>query len=233
MSEVSERARVLVAGEHGAGVDDATPVALQAPGIEPVARSIGRMLTALGELMGTSATTAEVRVGNLELAYERLPRPNGAIRARFLDEPEPPAEGLRVVPVGPEVAGGSAGTDPSEIGQWERGVSAARAGAHSEALAHFGWEADRAASRGSHARAAIAYRSASIEADRVGRSDLANRLLRLAGKHYLCAAEGRETPLRGVRQAYEAAAKCFLHAGNLELAETSIRRARSLDDSLG
>lgn len=232
MSEASEKTRVLVTGEHGAGVDDSVDLSLEAPGLEPVARSIGRMLTALGELTGAPATTAEVRVGNLELAYERLHRPNGAIHARFLDEAERSTESIRPVPRGAEGDGPTV-SDEGEMGQWERGVSASRSGAHSEALAHFGWEADRAAARGSHARAAIAYRSASIEADRVGRADLANRLLRLAGKHYLSTAEGRETPLRGVRQAYEAAAKCFLQAGNLELAETSIRRARSLDDALG
>ncbi|MGH9306227.1 MAG: hypothetical protein ACRD0I_05000, partial [Acidimicrobiales bacterium] len=123
--------------------------------------------------------------------------------------------------------------EQADVGLWEQGVNAARAGAHSEALGYFEKEAADALDGESPARAAIALRSASAEAELLGRSDTANRLLRTAGKRYLDVAETAHTPLRGIRQAYEMAAKCFLQAGNLKMAETAIVRARSLDDALG
>lgn len=235
MSELIERVPPLTVGEHGprAG-DDAARVREAVPGIEPVTQGIGHMLAALGELVGSPATTAHVRVGALKIEYQHLDRPKGAIVARWADRADGGAEPsqtgpTRVVAPGPTENGGRAHAP----GEWEQGVGASRSDAHGEALTHFCREAEDAAGRGRHARAAIAYRSASAEADEVGRHDLANHLLRLAGKHYLAGAESRETPPRGIRQAYEVAAKCFLQAGNLALAETSIQRARSLDDVLG
>ena len=227
MTDVSDRAQALVIGEHGA--DASSGGALGNPGIEPIAQSIGQLLVALGELTGRASNTAEVRLGGFELRYHRLDRPRGPIELRDLDDDSAETPPL---PVTDSRRHGDSDVH-SEAGAWELGVNAVREGLYSEALAHFGREAEEAAEAGSDGRAAIAYRSASAAADKIGRYDLANRLLRLAGKHYLNVGETRDTPLRGVRQAYETAAKCFLQAGNLELAETSIRRARSLDDVLG
>lgn len=228
MTDLSDGVRALVIGDHGPEAAGASAAAaLGRPGIEPMAQSIGQLLVALSELVGVAAVTAEVRVGGLELAYQRLDRPQGSIELRWVDDPaSPAAEPIPLV--------GSPEADPfADAGGWELGVSAVREGAYSEALSHFEREAEAAAEAGSDGRAAIAYRSASGAADKVGRYDLANHLLRQAGKHYLNAAEARETPPRAMRQAYEAAAKCFLQAGNLRLAETSIQRACSLDEALG
>lgn len=198
------------------------------------------MLLVLSEVAGAPAVTAVVRVGGIEVEYQALHRPNGAIRVCRTGRAEEP-DNVRFLGARARVDDGEDRSIPAEDGPtsggegdaWTQGVNAARAGAHSDALTSFQQEADGMAADGNHARAALAYRSASAQADQLGRSDLANKLLRLAGKHYLCAAEARETPLRGIRQAYEMAAKCFLQAGNLPLAESSIRRVLSLDEALG
>jgi hypothetical protein len=111
--------------------------------------------------------------------------------------------------------------------RWELGASAAREGDHSLALELFEAEARDAEAHNIHQRAAIAYRSASREAGWIGRRDYANKLLRLAGKHYLYVAEEPRTTARGRVQSFVTAAKCFLQAGNLGLAESCIARARS------
>jgi hypothetical protein len=113
------------------------------------------------------------------------------------------------------------------VDRWELGASAAREGDHTLALELFEAEARDAEARQIHQRAAIAYRSASREAGWIGRRDYANKLLRLAGKHYLYVAEEPQTTARGKVQSFVTAAKCFLQAGNLGLAESCIARARS------
>ncbi|MGH9207557.1 MAG: hypothetical protein ACRD1G_13555, partial [Acidimicrobiales bacterium] len=115
---------------------------------------------------------------------------------------------------------------------WDRGVAASREGSSAEALELFETEADNAAAQSQNQRAAIAYRSASREAMIVGRRDHANKLLRLSGKHYLMVAESPETAVRAVVQAFVAAAKCFLQAGNLPLAGASITRALATSEIL-
>lgn len=231
------RRATVVYGEQGSAAIEPSAPAARDGVIEPIARGIGQLMVALSDLEGASADTAHLRVGRLDVEYQGLQRPNGSIRLSWLDHPESEPSPIRLLAeAGARAPGESAATeapDTEDAGRWELALSAARAGAHSEALAHFEREADDAASAGAHGRAALAYRSASGQADRLGRSDAANRLLRLAGKHYLCLAEGRETPVRALRQAYEMAAKCFLQAGNLVLADTSIKRALSLDDVLG
>ncbi len=121
----------------------------------------------------------------------------------------------------------TAGTGPRAVDRWELGASAAREGDHTLALELFESEARDAEDRQIHQRAAIAYRSASREAGWIGRRDYANKLLRLAGKHYLYVAEEPNTTARGKVQSFVTAAKCFLQAGNLGLAESCIARARS------
>jgi DNA-binding response OmpR family regulator len=102
-------------------------------------------------------------------------------------------------------------------------------GSHREAIAVNVQEAETWDSRGEHARAGVAYRAASREADEMGQDELANKLMRLAGKSYLSCAERASDP-RISRRCYLEAARCFMVAGNLVLAERSIDYAQSLDD---
>lgn len=225
-------AGTVTLGEQGAGGQERSTLldGVVRPEVVAVVRSIGRLLAAVGDLLDLPVTTARVHVGAVELDYRALHRPDGAVQLRRLDRP------VRALAVTDrhDVTAPAAVEEPREApGHWERGVKAAQAGAHTDALRHFEQEAEQLTARGVHARAALSYRCASAQADRLGRTDLANRLLRLAGKHYLSAAETPQTPHQAMRQAYEMAAKCFLQAGNLPLAETSIRQAISLDEVLG
>jgi DNA-binding response OmpR family regulator len=107
--------------------------------------------------------------------------------------------------------------------------AARESGAHREAIALNVQEAENWDARGEHARAGLAYRAASREADNLGQNELADKLMRLAGKSYLNCAE-RAGDARASRRCYLEAARCFMAAGNLVLAERSIDFAQSLDD---
>jgi DNA-binding response OmpR family regulator len=101
-----------------------------------------------------------------------------------------------------------------------------------ESLAHFLREAERWEADNDYARAARTYRTAAAEAIRMGHQDFANKLTRLAGKMFLTWAEhapGASTS----RDAYLNAARCFINAGNLQLAERSIDHAQSVDAAPG
>jgi hypothetical protein len=119
------------------------------------------------------------------------------------------------------------------VDEWVRGVVAARDADHSQALSSFEAEAAEAVDSGSPQRAAIAYRAASAAARAAGRSDDANRLLRLAGKAYLDIAELSETIPQGVFMAFREGARCFLDAGNLPLAHTCLSKAIAIGETLG
>jgi tetratricopeptide (TPR) repeat protein len=224
LEELSAAPSELALGEHGAGVESESGDLESAPGLEPLIRSIAAQLVALGELAGVASRVGGARVGPLRLEFEALHRPQGPVHASWGSE-SATADGTARFGESGEVA------RPAEA--WARGVAAARAGDYDTALAEFEADAETAAADGAHARAAIAYRSASVHADGVGRHDEANRLLRLAGKFYLSAAEDCGAPLRGVQQAYETAAKCFLQAGNLRLAGQCIDRALAVCEALG
>jgi len=103
--------------------------------------------------------------------------------------------------------------------QWLRGVAALRQADHPQALAAFEAEAEAAVAAGSPQRAAVAFRAAAASARSIGRGDESNRFLRLAGKSYLEIAEGANTLPQGVFSAYREAARAFLEAGNLPLAQ--------------
>jgi DNA-binding response OmpR family regulator len=111
---------------------------------------------------------------------------------------------------------------------WMLGLEASRLGKHHEALANFVAEAEQAESLGRYARAALAYRSASVTAGEMRDRDSANKYLRLAGKMYFSWAEHDDDPAH-VRDAYVNAARCFLMAGNLKLAKKSVDYATSID----
>lgn len=77
--------------------------------------------------------------------------------------------------------------------------------------------------------AARAYRGAALVATRMREDDLGNKFTRLAGKMYLSLAE-TTTNARAIENAYVAAAKCFLEAGNLQLVTKSIALAASFEE---
>ncbi len=108
-----------------------------------------------------------------------------------------------------------------------------RRGEFNTALAAFETSATQNEEIQEHAHAAIAYRAASQAADRLGRTDRANHLLRLAGKHYLSSAEYHSSSFQSRSDGFTMAAKCFLHAGNLRLAAQALQRALDMDDSVG
>ncbi len=117
--------------------------------------------------------------------------------------------------------------------QWLRGLAALRQADHPQALAAFEAEAASAVAAGSPQRAAIAFRAAAASARSIGRADQANRFLRLAGKSYLDIAEGANTLPQGVFSAYREAARAFLEAGNLPLAQQCLTKALAVGEALG
>ena len=117
--------------------------------------------------------------------------------------------------------------------QWLRGVAALRQADHPQALAAFEAEAAAAVAAGSPQRAAVAFRAAAGSARSIGRADESNRFLRLAGKSYLEIAEGANTLPQGVFSAYREAARAFLEAGNLPLAQQCLTKAHAVGEALG
>ncbi len=120
----------------------------------------------------------------------------------------------------PPVSGG-------EDAGWIAATHAEQLGRFSEALDLYLEEAERAERQLQYARAAIAFRSASAMAGRQQQPDLSNKLLRLAGKMYLQLAEDSKQG-SDISDAYVSAAKCFLLAGNLQLAKKSVSIAESM-----
>lgn len=117
--------------------------------------------------------------------------------------------------------------------QWLRGIAALRQADHAQALAAFEAEAAQAVAAGSPQRAAVSYRAAAASARSIGRADQCNRLLRLAGKAYLDIAEAGTTLPQGVFSAYREAARAFLEAGNLPLAQQCLTKALTVGETLG
>jgi len=131
----------------------------------------------------------------------------------------------------PSAAGGRA--PERRAHQWLRGIAALRQSDHAQALASFEAEAAEAVAAGSPQRAAVAYRAAAASARSTGRSDQWNRLLRMAGKSYLEIAESGSTLPQGVFSAYREAARAFLDAGNLPLAQQCLTKALTVGEALG
>lgn len=221
--------------------------------LEPFVRAIEVLLRGLGDALGEPGSAATIGMGSLVIelsnagwgddtvrvsrhrrrAEDRSPEE----RTRHTDRPvaaltRPPGTTPEPVPDAELPNPGGDGAIERTGDRWEQGVNAAREGDHAQALALFEEEAERCAEEGLHHRAAIAYRSASREAGWIGRSDHANKLLRLAGKHYLFVGESPDTSAQGVVQAFSTAAKCFLQAGNLPLASASITRALATSETL-
>jgi hypothetical protein len=115
---------------------------------------------------------------------------------------------------------------------WIEANAAMRRGEHAKAFSLFEDEADRAAGKDDHPRAAIAYRMASDAATAQGRRDTADHNLRRAGKHYLFVAESPASSLQTMYTSYLAAARCFLAVGNLELTQSCVTRALDLQQAL-
>ena len=96
-----------------------------------------------------------------------------------------------------------------------------RHGNHAAALEIFVSEAHTCEASQHFAAAARAYRGASLVAREMRDEDLANKFMRLTGKMYLTFAETTSSA-RKIESAYVAAAKCFLEAGNMQLASKSL-----------
>ncbi|HUZ09750.1 MAG TPA: hypothetical protein VMU76_06230 [Acidimicrobiales bacterium] len=189
--------------------------------LDPFVRAIEVLLQGLAGALGERGSPATITFGSMIIEYSGLglgddvvrvhrtgPAPSGQVTDPSADQGD--RQALRVT-----------------ADRWELGASAAREGDHAGALELFEAEAREAEAQNIHQRAAIAYRSASREAGWIGRRDYANKLLRLAGKHYLFVAEDVHVAAQGKVRAFVTAAKCFLQAGNLSLAESCIARARS------
>ena len=133
-------------------------------------------------------------------------------------------------PVAPSAEATSATRSPADTGEdalWIAAAHAEQLGRYADALSLYLEEAERAEHRAQYARAAIAFRSASAMAGRQQHADLSNKLLRLAGKMYLTLAEDSKQG-HDIADAYVNAAKCFLLAGNLQLAKKSVSIAESM-----
>lgn len=117
--------------------------------------------------------------------------------------------------------------EPATGDAWTKGMEASQLGKTREALALFMQEAEQCDRDKQYPRAALAYRSASIEAGRLHNLDLANKVTRLAGKMYLCWAESA-TDSTGAQEAYLCAARSFMAAGNLKLTKKSVDLASSI-----
>ncbi len=171
------------------------------------------------EMGAPSSATVAARCDDMELRYGATPGEAQLVRYDVIVGEGSPAPA-------------TAGTD-ANVDEWVRGVVASRDADHSRALSAFESEAEEAVQSGSPQRAAIAYRAASAAARAAGRSDDANRLLRLAGKAYLDIAELSETIPQGVFMAFREGARCFLDAGNLPLAHTCLSKAIAIGETLG
>ena len=103
-----------------------------------------------------------------------------------------------------------------------------RHGNHAAALEIFVSEAHALEASQQFAAAARAYRGASLVAREMRDEDLANKFMRLTGKMYLTFAETTSSA-RKIESAYVAAAKCFLEAGNMQLASKSLALADNFE----
>lgn len=115
---------------------------------------------------------------------------------------------------------------------WTAAVAAQQVGKLRHALSYYVQEAENCDRAKMFARAAIAFRSASVVAGQLQNLDLSNKLLRLSGKMYLSWAENAEDG-KAMQEAYVNAARCFLSAGNLKLARKSVEIAESMHSVLG
>jgi tetratricopeptide (TPR) repeat protein len=152
--------------------------------------------------------------------------------ARWLLRLGPATGQAQLIQVDPDAPSAPAPTE-RRAEQWLRGLAALRQADHPQALAAFEAEAAAAVAAGSPQRAAIAFRAAAASARSIGRADQSNRFLRLAGKSYLDIAEGTNTLPQGVFSAYREAARAFLEAGNLPLAQQCLTKALAVGEALG
>ncbi|MDE2481391.1 MAG: response regulator [bacterium] len=151
-------------------------------------------------------------------------------RRLLADDPEPPpvatpAPTSHAAPVRDD--GDGEPPTPADGDYWSAAVAAQNVGKLRHALAYYVREAEMQDRAKQFPRAAIAFRSASVVAGQLGNLDLANKLLRLSGKMYLCWAE-TSNDAKAMQDAYVNAARSFLSAGNLKLARKSVEIAESM-----
>jgi hypothetical protein len=194
------------------------------PEFGAVLEHIAALLEDLATRLGETGQPAVIRIGStvVEFAMDDrqspaliYPAPHGSVSIELALTP------------------GSAGDQRLRADGWATAMAAAREGDHRLALRSFEREAEAAAGEQLHQRAAIAYSSASREAAVMDEADLANKLLRLAGKHYIHVSEDPRTTARGQVQALTLAAGCFRHAGNRNLAEQCMTWALSGLEAIG
>lgn len=214
------------ASGHQVSVTRSSKEVQPSQGAESILRAIEALVRGLAESLGEAGTKTTISLGSFQIDFSSPGWGDDRVRVyRTSDGSSPDLDDS-------STAWQDSGRMEHTGDTWEQGISAAREGDHAQALELFENEAAYAAESQLHQRAAIAYRSASREADRLGREDHANKLLRLSGKHYLFVAESPHTPSRSVVQAFVTAAKCFLQAGNLPLAQASITRALATSETL-
>ncbi len=112
---------------------------------------------------------------------------------------------------------------------WTRAIAAQQVGKLREAVALNIAEAERCDTGKEYARSALAYRNASQLAGKIGNTDLADKSLRLAGQMYVRTGESSADP-KSVKEAYLNASRCFIIAGNVNLAKQSIDIAHSINN---
>lgn len=199
-------------GEHGVVEDAARPV--ERVGLGPVVTAMEQLRSAIDVFLERATGTGGAHPVT---PASSVPAPSEA----------PPAPAARAW----EQAASARGDGDPQRG-WIEANAAMRRGEHPRAFELFEAEADRAAEAGDHARAAIAYRMASDAASALGRSDAADYDLRRAGKHYLFVAESPASSLQTMYRSYLTASRCFLSVGNLELTQSCVSRALTLQETM-
>ncbi|HET9030368.1 MAG TPA: response regulator [Candidatus Aquilonibacter sp.] len=121
---------------------------------------------------------------------------------------------------------------PKNGDYWTAAVTAQQMGNLRHALEYYVQEAENCDAAKLYPRAAIAFRSASVVAGQLQNPELSNKFLRLAGKMYLCWAESASDG-KAMQEAYVNAARCFLSAGNLQLAHKAVGIAESMRSVMG
>ncbi|MHB8141578.1 MAG: response regulator transcription factor [Vulcanimicrobiaceae bacterium] len=159
---------------------------------------------------------------------ELLARIQGHLRWRHLLADVPMTQSAEPIPETPMLPAARPSVQDGEDAIWTAAVQAQQLGRLSDALTLYLEEAERAEHRKLYARAAIAFRSASATAGQLHNLDLSNKFLRLSGKMYLTLAEHSDDS-KVIADAYLNATKCFLLAGNLQLAKKSINIAESMN----
>lgn len=118
------------------------------------------------------------------------------------------------------------GDTHAPVNDWDEGTAAARSGDHERAVTHFRREAESRSAEGSHGRAAIAYRSAAVQAQNTaGGAAVRHQMMQEAAAAYAAVAHDDALPEAVTNEALRTAAMCYLQIGQLEAASHCIGEA--------